>query len=422
MLTRDSDGRALVAGRSIATILDAVDAATPAYVYDLGAMAAEARELIAAFGDQANLVAFAIKANSAGSVIRTLANVGCGAEVGSHAELEVARRTGIGADRILMSGMGKTAQAVDAAIGCGDRGIRAIQIDSVDEIARVAARARALGRAARVSFRVNPAVRADTHDKIATGHEDAKFGIAMADLDAAWHALEEAGSSLVFVGFGVHVGSQLTDTGAYLEAADALLALTADRERTIGGKLEMIDFGGGFGVDYGDGCVARPAQFVRAAVQRVVAAGMGHCTVAVEPGRSLVAPHGALIARVVATKITGERRFLVIDAGMNDLLRPALYGARHRVEPVDSAPVPDAPSWRVVGPVCESSCDFGEHAFADPAPTEVVIRDAGAYGFAMANNYNGRGLPTEVFVHEDGRITKSTAGSTGWWIEQRSGA
>ncbi len=426
MLDRAQDGEVLFGGRPLASILEEARVSTPAYVYDLASMAAEARDVVDAFQGHPHLVAFAVKANSAGAVVRTLADAGCGAEVGSLAELEVAKSCGIDAHGLLLSGMGKSVAAIDAAIALGDRGIFAIQVDSIDELARIAGRARALGRAARIALRVNPAVRADTHAAIATGHEEAKFGIMRADLASAYGAIAREGAALRLVGLGGHVGSQLVRTDEYFEAAEELLGLAREWEAQ-GPPLELIDFGGGFGIDYGDGCPVRPRDFVTGIVARTRDAGLGGRAIVVEPGRSLVGAHGLLVASVVATKVAVERRWAVLDAGMSDLLRPALYGARHRIEPLRSAPCRDdataaslrSRSWRVVGPVCESSDEFGEYLLPDPLPERVVLRDAGAYGFTMASNYNGRGLPAEVFVHASGELSVSRAGAAPAWIESR---
>jgi diaminopimelate decarboxylase len=415
-MQRDDRGGALLGGRRLDEILRVAGVDTPAYVYDLGAIAAEARALRDGFGGAPHLCAYAVKANAAGAVVRALAAAGCGAEVGSRAELEVALGAGMAADAILCTGAGKTERDIDAAIGAG---VLALQVDDVGEIARVAARARALGRRARLALRVNPAVAADTHAYIATGHDEAKFGIALADLPAAWSAIAQAGACVELVGLGAHIGSQLERTTEYLEAARVVLSLARAQEAASGERFRYVDLGGGFGIDYGAGCEARPADFARGAVQLARELGMAGRTLVVEPGRALVGAHGVLCARVVTAKRSGGRRWLVVDAGMNDLLRPALYGARHRVEPLDRAPDPGAPRWHVAGPVCESADEFGAWPFAEPLPTEVVIRDAGAYGFTMASQYNGRALPAEVFVHEDGRVTASTAGDAVSWVAAR---
>jgi diaminopimelate decarboxylase len=403
MLTRDERG-AVLGGAALAEILRSTEVGTPAYVYDLDAIEAGARELAAGFGGAPHLVAYAVKANTAGPIVRALARAGTGAEVVSGGELAVALGCGVDPERILFSGVAKQAWEIDRAIGAGARGILALQMESVEEIARVEARAAALGRRTRVSLRLNPGVVADTHAHVATGHDEAKFGIARGDVDAAWAALSAA-PHLDLVGVGCHIGSQLTQTAEYLAAAEVSLGIAASLQRR-GAALSFVDFGGGFGVDYGSGCPSRPADFARAAARLFagseVASTAPGLRIAVEPGRSMVAAHGVLCAGVIGAKRSGDRRWLLIDAGMNDLLRPALYGAWHRIEPLTGAVSPDAPRWRVAGPVCESSDDFGEHPFAEP-PDRVVIRDAGAYGFTMASEYNGRALPGEIFLR-GGRI------------------
>jgi diaminopimelate decarboxylase len=427
MLTRDSRGAALLGGLPLHDILHDPAVApspgeppTPAYVYDLDAMAHEVRALRAGFGSAPHLVAYAVKANTAGPIIRTLARQGCGAEVVSGGELAVALRCGIAADAILYSGVAKKKIEIDAAIGAGDRGILAIQIENVEEIARVSARAQALGRRARVSLRINPDIEADTHAKVATGHDEAKFGIAREDLPAAWDALDRA-AHLDLVGLSCHIGSQLMRTNEYIDAAGVLLQCAAERERASG-RLQFVSFGGGFGIDYGGGCDTKPQAFAQAVVKKLATAGLEGPTIVTEPGRALVGAHGLLCARVIAAKHSRSgRRWLLIDAGMNDLVRPAMYGAKHRIEPLDAPPhATDTSLWRVAGPVCESSDDFGEHPFVEP-PDFVLIRDAGAYGFTMASEYNGRPLPVEVFI-EQGRVAHVIRPrSVDSWVSERAG-
>lgn len=421
MSTRDERG-SVIGGLPLRDIFaDGSAIQSPAYVYDLDAMEAEARALAAGFGGAPHLVAYAVKANTAGPVVRTLARAGCGADVVSGGELAVALACGVPPERILFSGVAKQAWELDRAIGAGDRGILGIQMESVEEIARVEARAAALGRRARVSLRINPGIEADTHAHVATGHDEAKFGIARADLPAAWEALAQA-KHVDLVGLGGHVGSQLTATGEYLAAAQILLEIAVNRRRA-GAGLELIDFGGGFGIDYGGGCPVKPADFARGAVKLVEGSELAGTMITVEPGRSLVAAHGVLVATVIGSKQSrqGGRRWIMIDAGMNDLIRPALYAARHRIEPLGGASVPsDAPPWRVVGPVCESSDDFGEHPFAE-VPDRVVIRDAGAYGYTMASEYNGRPLAAEVFLRGGKIAAVSRPRSVEMWVAERVG-
>jgi len=178
-----------------------------------------------------------------------------------------------------------------------------------------------------------------------------------------------------------------------------------------------VSFGGGFGIDYGDKPVREPGDFVREALALLGAEGLASLELVVEPGRSLVGPFGVLVATVVQSKRSGERRWVMIDAGMNDLIRPALYGAKHRIEPLERAPA--APESRVVGPVCESSDDFGAHPLGTEQPTRVVIRDAGAYGFVMASEYNGRPLPAEVFVASGAVKSVSASPGRDAWVRRR---
>ncbi len=441
MLTRDPHGAAWLGGLRLSSLLanglsvevggepGGAPLPTPAYVYDLGAMAEAARALAAGFGGRPHLVAFAVKACSAGPVVRRLRAEGCGAEVVSGGELALALGAGVPADDILMSGVGKTAAELDRAVGAGERGILAVQLESVEEVGRVAARARALGRPARVSIRVNPGVVADTHAHVATGHDEAKFGVALPDLERALAAIDREGAWLRLVGLSTHIGSQLTRLDETLAAADVLLRLATERERASAQKLDFIDFGGGFGIDYGAGCATSPAEFAAALASKLDASPLAHVRLVVEPGRALVGPYAVLLSRVVQTKesvgtpgpdlVPVPRRWLVLDAGMNDLVRPAMYGAVHRFEPVQEAAGARV-GYRVVGPVCESSDDFGEHAFA-AAPDAVLARDAGAYGFTMASEYNGRSMPLEVFVEEGRVVGALSSRSVDDWVRARLG-
>jgi diaminopimelate decarboxylase len=412
VLTRNAQGALELGGLPLASVR------TPAYVYDLDAIVDEARRLRAGFEGAPHVCAFAVKANTAGPIVRALAAEGVGAEVVSGGELAVALACGVPPERILFSGIGKTTAELDRAIGAGDRGILALQMESIEEIARLEARAVALGRRARVSLRINPNVVADTHAHVATGHDEAKFGIVREDLGAARDALARA-PHVDLVGLGCHIGSQLTRTDEFEAAADVLIEVVRRREAEAG-PLELVDFGGGFGIDYGPGCPAAPADFARAAVRKLRGAGLGARTLVVEPGRSLVAAHGVLVASVIGEKRATNGRWLVVDAGMNDLLRPALYAALHRIEPLERAPAP-APTHRVVGPVCESSDDFGEHPIGEPAPARVVVRDAGAYGYTMASEYNGRGLPREVFVRGGRVVAVHEPRDADAWAAERAG-
>ncbi len=398
----------------------AANVSTPAYVYDLGAIEREADELRAALraGDA---VFYAVKANSAGSIVRALATRGCGADVVTGAELALALRCGIDAEGIVYSGVAKTDEELDLAVNANAHGIRAIQVESTEEIARVDARARAAGRVVRIAIRVNPGLDFDelaTHAHVATGHDEAKFGVAKDDLKDALRAIEAA-KSVTLVGISSHVGSQFFVTAPYVSAARAACEIARDVRAKF--PLEFVDAGGGFGVDYTGADAARPAAFVRDALAVMNETRVADLALHVEPGRSLVARHGVLLARVIQRKVSRSsgRRWLMIDAGMNDLIRPALYQAKHRIVACTASAGREAPM-RVVGPICESADDFGEHLLPEGDFEHVLVLDAGAYGFTMASRYNGRALASEVFTR-DGRIVSiSPRAPLEAWADERS--
>jgi diaminopimelate decarboxylase len=420
-LTRDPSGALCLGGASLADL--ALEAGTPTYAYDLDAIAAGARGLQAAFDDAAHLVAYAVKANSAGAVLRAIAAEGCGADVVSGAELLVAMACGIRPDKIVYSGVAKRDDEIDRAIGAG---IAALQLESLEEIGRVEARARAAGRRARVGVRVNPGVDLDgaTHAHIATGHDRAKFGVPRDQVGLAVERVE-ASPDLRLVGMTSHVGSHFTETSPYLAAARVLFGVVRDlRAAGRARSLEYVDTGGGFGVPYADDVVVPPpAEFVRGARREQKAHGLADLALYVEPGRCLVAAHGVLLARVIQTKVGPAARWLMIDAGMNDLIRPALYQAHHRIVPLERPVEPGAAvPWRVVGPVCESSDDFGEHPLPREAPGAVAILDAGAYGFTMASRYNGRQLPVEAFIRGGRPVGRTKRLAPEEWVDDRVAA
>jgi diaminopimelate decarboxylase len=420
MFGRDPQGTATVGGLAVDQILAGAGCGTPAYLYDLDAIRAAGRGLLASFAGVPHLVAYAAKANSAGPILRALFDVGCGADVVSGGELALVLETGLSPENIVFSGVAKRDDEIDRAISSGPAGIYALQAESVEEIGRIAARARTLGKRARLSIRVNPGVSIDTHAHVATGHDEAKFGILAGDLGDAYRVID-ARSELHLTGLSSHIGSTQTSTRPYLAAARVLFDVVKAREAARG-PLAFVDAGGGFGIDYGQGCPVEPADFVRGLLASQKEAGLSHLRLVVEPGRSLVGPFGVLVATVIQTKSSASsgRRWLMIDAGMNDLLRPALYQARHRIEALSEAPGTLTASFRVVGPICESADDFGAYDLAsDPPPSAVVIRDSGAYGFTMASTYNGRSLPAEIFV-SNGRVASvSPASSTSAWIAGR---
>lgn len=405
--SRDAEGVACLGGQRLKELLDEAGVQTPAYIYDLGGIRERLAKLDAAFGDTPHLIAYAIKANSAGSILREVAKLGLGVDAVSGGELLLARRVGIPAQRIVLSGVAKRNDELDLSLS---EGIFSIQAESPGEVSRIIERARRAGKKARVSLRINPGVEIDSHAHISTGHDRAKFGIAASQIRDVAALLSDCPHGSL-VGLSTHVGSMLKEPSGYLASARVVLT-HAEEMRRAGHPIEFVDFGGGFGIDYGGAPADDPASFASAAVQLLRESNVRDLKLVVEPGRSIVGPFGVLLARVVQQKTSGPISWVLIDAGMNDLMRPALYGARHRVEPLESPPGEQL--HHVAGPVCESTDHFGEHALGE-VPEYVVLRDAGAYGFVMGSEYNGRPLPSEVFV-DGGQVTHvvPTRGVQAW--------
>lgn len=413
---RDAQDNAVLGSVRLGQVIREADVELPAYVYDVDGMTETLRSLRHAFGDAPHLVAYAIKANSAGTVVRAFAAEGAGVDAVSAAEVELALACGVPAGKLVMSGVAKTDAEIDLALF---KGILAIQAESVEELARIAARAQATGHRADVSLRLNPGIEIDTHSHIATGHDTAKFGISESDLAAAHAVIDGSEGRLAQVGLSCHLGSMMTTTEAYGRSARKLCDLARERRAQVS-TLRFVDFGGGFGIDYGGAASVPPSEFAHTCVRTVRDAGLSDLTIVVEPGRSLVAPFGVLVARIVQTKKSAARQWVMINAGMNDLIRPALYSAKHRIELLESAP--QQPEWRVVGPVCESSDDFGGHPLGPEPAGLVAIRDAGAYGYVMASEYNGRALPSEVFLQSGKVVSVSHGPGRKSWLERRLSA
>lgn len=388
-------------GVALAEIAEAVG--TPTYVYDAAGIrerytaVRDALARSAAHGD-APLVCYAVKANSSQAILHLLGRAGAGADIVSGGELQRALAAGIPPERIVFSGVGKTDGELDAAVG---HGIRAINVESAEELARLAERAAAAGRRAPVCLRINPDVDPDTHPYLATGLRESKFGIAMAD-GVALALRAHRDPNLDLVGIACHIGSQICDAAPFQDSVARLReTIAALREQQV--VLKHLDVGGGLGVAYAPG---EPELDVAAWGAAVAAAVDGLALqLVVEPGRYLVADAGILLTRVLGRKRGEVASFVIVDAAMNDLLRPALYQAHHAIVPA-RLPAADAALARVdvVGPVCESG-DFLARDRALPAVERgelLLVLDAGAYGMSMASTYNTRPLPAEVLI-DDGR-------------------
>jgi diaminopimelate decarboxylase len=349
-----------------------------------------------AFADVDALVCYAMKANSNQAVIKTLAKLGAGADVVSGGELKRARLAGIPADKIMFSGLGKTAQELALAI---DEGILCINVESEPELGLLSQIAAGKGRTAHISVRVNPDIDAKTHHKIATGKAENKFGIPISRAREVYaHAAKLPGVKVS--GVDMHIGSQITDLDPFGNAF-ALLAEFVQTLRADGHTISHVDLGGGLGIPYRDDNEPPPLPDAYAAVVKRATKDLG-CRLIFEPGRLIVGNAGILVTRVLFVKHGEAKNFVVVDAAMNDLIRPTLYEAYHAIQPVDE-PAPAAKRIRadVVGPVCESGDFLGkDRDMAEPASGALLaVMTAGAYGAVQAGTYNTRPLIPEVLVN-----------------------
>ena len=363
------------------------------YAYDLDALLSRARRFLAAFEPLEPLVAYALKANSLRALAAPLATLGLGADAASLGELEIAAAAGFGPERRVLNGNGKTPEEIAWAAREGVFAVNADHVAELDALDRAAADA---GRPLRVAMRVNPGIAAPVHPHVATGGEEAKFGVSAEEALAAWTA-RDRWRNLSLDGLHLHVGSQILDASALERALSFALELSGEAAGR-GAPLGLLNLGGGFGVDP-EGREEFPLEaFGRRLVDRLEGRKVD---LVLEPGRWLVAPVGVLVSEVLWVKERDGVRFVVLAAGMNDLLRPALYGAHHRIESVVSRPGRSAPA-TVVGPVCESADTFARGVELPPLePGDLVmLLEAGAYGASMASNYNGRGRLAEVVVQE----------------------
>lgn len=385
------DGQLFVEQVPLTAIAD--EHGTPAYVYSRAAITEAWQAFNAAFATVDHQICYAVKANSNLAVLNLLARLGSGFDIVSGGELERVLRAGGDAAHVVFSGVGKSryemAQALNAGIGC-------FNVESsaeLDQLQTVAAR---LDRVAPVSLRVNPDVDARTHPYIATGLKDNKFGIALAEAEALYRRHAEY-SHLDFVGVDFHIGSQLTEVDPFRDALSRVLAML-DRVADSGLTLRHIDIGGGVGVRYRDEQPPAASSYAEAVLPLLQNRGL---KVLLEPGRAIVANAGVLLTRVQSLKHTGHRNFAVVDGAMNDLLRPALYGAWQDIVPVrDHAG--EARDYDVVGPVCETGDFLGRDRSLALQPNDLLaVMSAGAYGFVMASNYNSRPRPPELLVDGD---------------------
>jgi diaminopimelate decarboxylase len=396
------DGRLHASGVALDAL--AAEVGTPFYCYSADALEHGYKHFAAALAGLPATICYALKANSNQAVVGTFAALGAGADVVSEGELRRALAAGVPARRIVFAGVGKTAPELAAGL---DAGILQFNVESLSELKLLSEVATARGTTAAVALRVNPDVDAGTHAKITTGRADTKFGIdAVAARDFLLANREIPGIRVE--GLAVHIGSQLTDIAPYRLAFERLIALYREL-RAAGLPLRRLDFGGGIGISYrhgpegeeigeADARVSAYAEMVRGLV-----AGLD-AELVFEPGRLLVGNAGVLVTRVLYVKDNGPRRFVIVDAAMNDLIRPSLYDAWHEIVPL-KAPAPDAALQPVdvVGPICESSDTFAKQRPLPPVAEGdlLAFSSAGAYSFVMASTYNSRPLAPEILVRGD---------------------
>ncbi|MDR2946466.1 MAG: diaminopimelate decarboxylase [Candidatus Adiutrix sp.] len=387
------DNILMAEGVSLADI--AAQVGTPAYVYSKAAFTAPLDAFADAFKDVPHLVCFAVKTSANLSLLRLVAEKGQGADIVSGGELYKSLKAGIAADKVVFSGVGKTGREMREAL---EAGIMMFNVESAEELALLSRVAGEMKKIAPVAMRLNPAVDPHTHPYVATGLKESKFGL---DRETALGLYAQAARdpNVSVVGLSCHIGSQLTSIAPFLEAA-AKLKGVAQELAGMGIQLKYFDMGGGLGVNYND--ETPPALAEYAAGLKGLLRDVPGLTLVLEPGRYVSGPSGLLLTQVLYNKINGEKRFVVIDGAMNDLIRPGLYGSYHRVLPVCRTGAPEV-TVDVVGPICEST-DFLAKGRALPQVAGgdlLAVMDAGAYGFSMSSNYNARPRAAEALVDGD---------------------
>jgi len=366
---------------------------TPCYVYSRATIEHHWQIFEHALRERAHLICYAVKANSNIAILSLLAGLGSGFDVVSGGELERVVRAGGDPKKTVFSGVGKSEDEIRRAL---EVGIHCFNVESESELHRIEGIAQTMNRVAPLALRVNPDVDARTHPYIATGLRTSKFGI---DIAAALPLFKRIADSpcLEVVGIDCHIGSQLTDVAPFMAAVDRLQGLIEQLDRA-GIKLQHIDVGGGLGIRYRDETPPSPAQFAAAMIDRLPA----WAKIIIEPGRAIMGNAGVLVTRIEYLKHAGERNFAIVDAGMNDFMRPALYDAWQEIVAVRPRNERLAATYDVVGPVCETADFLGkQRSLAIQAGDLLAVRSAGAYGFTMSSNYNSRPRPAEVLVDGD---------------------
>ena len=367
---------------------------TPCYIYSKATLLRHWHAFNDAFGNHPHLICYAVKANSNLAILNQFARLGSGFDIVSLGELERVLAAGGSADKIVFSGVGKRADEILAALKIG---IRCFNVEVSGELDRINQLAGELNVVAPISFRVNPDVDAKTHPYISTGLKENKFGI---DFSSALSEYQRAAAlpNIKVVGIDCHIGSQLTDTKPFLDALDRVLNIV-EQLKQKGITLKHIDLGGGLGIRYNEEKPPEPSAYVQALLKQLNDSSM---EIVLEPGRAIVGNAGILVTRVDYLKQTPDKDFAIVDAAMNDLLRPALYSAWQNIIPVNQHSSAETLSWDIVGPVCETGDFLGKQRALALTPGDLLaVRSAGAYGFSMSSNYNSRPRAVEIMVDGD---------------------
>lgn len=387
------NGEMVVENVKISTIAEEVG--TPFYLYSSASLAYQYNQFIDAFGDIDLLICYAVKANTNQAVIKTFAELGAGADVVSEGEMRRALKAGVPASKIVYSGIAKTDDEMKFAL---EQGIYQFNVESEPELFQLSTVADAMKKTADITFRVNPDVDAKTHAKISTGKSENKFGVPWKNIRSLCADAAKL-PGIKVVGLDLHIGSQITELDPFEEAFIRISELV-ETLREDGHDITRLDLGGGLGIPYeGDDFPPLPKEY--AEMVKRVTNHLG-CRIIIEPGRFLVGNSGVLVSKVVYVKKGEERKFLIIDAAMNDLVRPSMYDAYHGIDPINETNEPST-LYDVVGPVCETGDTFATNRLISPMEKGdlLAIRSVGAYGAVMASTYNTRKLVPEVIVNNE---------------------
>ncbi|MCX7086092.1 MAG: diaminopimelate decarboxylase [Methylococcales bacterium] len=364
---------------------------SPCYIYSRATLERHWQAFDQAFGNHAHLICYAVKANSNIALLNLLARLGSGFDIVSIGELERVIQAGGDPKKVVFSGIGKREDEILSALKLG---IRCFNIEVSDELDRINSIAQQLNVIAPVSFRVNPDVDAKTHPYISTGLKENKFGI---DINQAVSEYRRAAtlSNIEIVGIDCHIGSQLTETRPFLDALDKILNLVSTLADE-GIHLHHLDLGGGLGIRYNQEQPPEPAEYIKAILEKL---GDTHFEILLEPGRAIVGNAGILVTKVEYLKPTEHKKFAIVDAAMNDLVRPSLYSAWQEIIPVKIQNVAEEQEWDIVGPICETGDFLGKQRLLKISQGDLLaIRSSGAYGFTMSSNYNSRPKVPEIMV------------------------